>query len=147
MGERGYSVKDIPQLGDMKKIVHVRFVAFMVECSNCAAFPSGQYVIKRYVIVKLCNSLEEHTRKNVQMSTLVRNFAKQFLDALSKFEGFTYEKVFCFNAKENEVVTIEKNICGSFFKYIDNTGDILLEGSPQDVVKKAERFVHFIYIT
>ena len=57
------------------------------------------------------------------------------------------KKVFCFNAKENEVVTIEKNICGSFFKYIDNTGDILLEGSPQDVVKKAERFVHFIYIT
>ena len=30
------------------------------------------------------------------MSTLVRNFAKQFLDALSKFEGFTYEKSFLF---------------------------------------------------
>ena len=147
MGERGYSVKDISQLGDMKKIVHVRFVAFMVECSNCAAFPSGQYVIKRYVIVKLCNSLEEHTRKNVQMSTLVRNFAKKSLDALSKFEGFTYERVFCFNAKWKGVVAIEKNICGSFFKYIDNTDDILLEGSPQDVVKKSECFVHFIYVT
>ena len=22
--------------------------AFMAECSNCAAFPNGQYVIKRY---------------------------------------------------------------------------------------------------
>ena len=42
---------------------------------------------------------------------------------------------------------LSKKICGSFFKYIDNTGYILLEGSPHDVVKKAERFVHFIYIT
>ena len=57
------------------------------------------------------------------------------------------KKFFCFNAKGNEVVTIEKNICGSFFKYIGNTGDILLEGSPQDVVRKVACFVHFIYVT
>ena len=67
MGERGCSVKDISQLGDMK-IAHVCFVAFMAVCSNCAAFPNGQYV-KRYKkskiddIVQLCNSLGEHTKK------------------------------------------------------------------------------------
>ena len=29
---------------------------------------------------------------------------------------------------------------------INNTGDILLEGNPQDIVKKAECFVHFTYV-
>ena len=64
--------------------------------------------------VKLFNSLEEHTRKSVQMSKLARNFAKQFSgDALSEFEGFTYEKVFYGNVKrKNEFVTIEKYIMG-----------------------------------
>ena len=73
--------------------------AFIAECSNCAAFPNGQYVIKRYKkseiddIAKLFNSLEEHTRKSVEMSTLARNFAKQFPDdALSKFKGFTWKR-------------------------------------------------------
>ena len=94
--------------------------AFMAEWLNCAAFPNGQYVFKRYKkskiddFVKLFNSLEEHTRKSVQMSKLARNFAKQFSgDALSEFEGFTYEKVFYGNVKrKNEFVTIEKCIMG-----------------------------------
>ena len=96
--------------------------AFMAEWLNCAAFPNGQYVFKRFCIswskiddfVKLFNSLEEHTRKSVQMSKLARNFAKQFSgDALSEFEGFTYEKVFYGNVKrKNEFVTIEKCIMG-----------------------------------
>ena len=92
MGERGCSVKDISQLGDMK-IAHASFVAFMAVCSNCAAFPNGQYV-KRYKkskiddIVQLCNSLGEHTKKKkktVQMSTLVRNFAKQMFYQNQRF--------------------------------------------------------------
>ena len=49
--------------------------------------------------------------------------------------------------EKNEVVTIEKCICGSFFKYINNTGDILLKGNPQVVVKKIRYFIHFIYVT
>ena len=49
--------------------------------------------------------------------------------------------------EKNEVVTIEKCICGSFFKYINNTGDILLKGNPQVVVKKTRYFIHFIYVT
>ena len=71
--------------------------------------------------MKLFNSLEEHTRKSVQMSTLARNFAKQFSDdALSKFKGFTYEKVCYGNVKgKNEVVTVEKYIYGSCNKYIN----------------------------
>ena len=60
------------------------------------------------------NSLEEHKRKSVQMSKLARNFAKQFSgDALSEFEGFTYEKVFYGNVKrKNEFVTIKKYVMG-----------------------------------
>ena len=48
------------------------------------------------------------------MSKLARNFAKQFSgDALSEFEGFTYEKVFYANVKrKNEFVTIKKYIMG-----------------------------------
>ena len=94
--------------------------AFMAEWSNCAAFPNSQHVFKRYKkskidnFVKLFNSLEEHTRKIVQMSKLTRNFVKQFPDdALSESEGFTCEKVFYGNVKrKNEFVTIEKYIMG-----------------------------------
>ena len=64
--------------------------------------------------MKLSNSLEKCTRKSVQMSKLARNFAKKFSgDALSEFEGFTYEKVFYGNVKrKNEFVTFEKYIMG-----------------------------------
>ena len=94
--------------------------AFMAEWSNCAAFPNSQHVFKRYKkskiddFVKLFNSLEEHTRKSVQMSKLTRNFVKQFPDdALSESEGFTCEKVFYGNVKrKNEFVTFEKYIMG-----------------------------------
>ena len=94
--------------------------AFKAEWLDCAAFPNGQYVFKRYKkskiddFVKLFNSLEKHTRKSVQMSKLTRNFVKQFPDdALSEFEGFTCEKVFYGNVKrKNEFVTIEKYIMG-----------------------------------
>ena len=94
--------------------------AFMAEWLNCAAFSNGQYIFKRYKkskiddFVKLFSSLEKCARKSVQMSTLARNFAKQFSgDALSEFEGFTYEKVFYGNVKrKNEFVTVEKYIMG-----------------------------------
>ena len=64
--------------------------------------------------MKLFSSLEKCARKSVQMSKLARNFAKQFSgDALSEFEGFTYEKVFYGNVKrKNEFVTIKKYIMG-----------------------------------
>ena len=64
--------------------------------------------------MKLFSSLEKCARKSVQMSKLARNFAKQFSgDALSEFEGFTYEKVFYGNVKrKNEFVTVEKYIMG-----------------------------------
>ena len=35
---------------------------------------------------------------------------------------------------------------GCYNKYINNTGGILLEGNPQDIVKKAQSFVHFTYV-
>lgn len=80
------------------------------------------------------------------MSALARNFAKQFSDdTLSKFKDFTCEKIFTFAGK-NEVVTVKKYIYGSFNKHANNTGDILLKGNSQDIVEKAECFVHLTYV-
>ena len=152
MGERGCSVKDISQLGDMK-IAHASFVAFMAVCSNCAAFPNGQYV-KRYKkskiddIVQLCNSLGEHTKKKTNCANEYIGKKLCKTNVLSKSKVSHMKKFSMVKRKgKNEVVTIEKCICGSFFKYINNTGDILLKGNPQVVVKKIRYFIHFIYVT
>ena len=54
-----------------------------------------------------------------------------------------YTKLY-FGRLNDDFVTLESFIDGTFTKYINNTGDIILKDS--EVAKKAEAFVHYTYI-
>ena len=82
-----------------------------------------------------------HTRKQVQMSCLVRNFACLFEDEapLEFGECFGYNKVFLL-VDSFVPLTMEKFVEGGFSKYINNDGSIF---RPGDLVEKAECFCHY----
>ena len=111
----------------------------------------GKLVLKRYRedkvqdIISLFGSVESHTRKVVQMHALARYFAKRLREELPMDYGkaFMYTKLY-FGRLNDDFVTLESFIEGTFTKYINNTGDIILKDS--EVAKKAEAFVHYTYI-
>jgi len=96
---------------------------------------------------QLFNSVEDHTRKAVQINSLARNFAKTLeLEKPQKFgDTFSYTKV-SFGTLNGECVTVENFLDGTtqFSKYVNNTGDIYCDGS--EVSLKAETFVHYTYV-
>ena len=67
-----------------------------------------------YEIERLFGTIEAHTRKMVQMNSLVRNLALQMsLDAPGEFgDTFSYTKVY-FGKIDGEVVTLEKYLDGN----------------------------------
>ena len=91
------------------------------------------------------HSIEDHTRKMVQMNSLAQNFTmKLALDAPAEFgQTFSYTKVYL-GKLNGECVTLESYLNGTFQKYINNTGDIFGIGSEQSI--KAETFVHYSYV-
>ena len=126
--------------------------------ANIVPSDGKRYVIKRYSEASL-NKLQEfketpysHTRKTVQLHELARNYAKQLKNALvSKQQDvtkcFSYIKVSYGEVKnENEeVVTIEKYLPGTFFKYVNNDGNINLEYKTPDRLMAAT-LCHFSYV-
>ncbi len=113
---------------------------------------SGKMVLKRYKLERidelshLFNSLDEHTRKVVQMHALARHFAQMMSDEapLEYGETFTYTKLY-YGKLNDEAVTIEQFIDGTFAKYINNTGDILIKDNSV-IALKAESFAHYSYV-
>ena len=87
------------------------------------------------------------SRKVIQMNSLARNLAARFSDrcatVIEDFSKIVYNKVFFGKIDENEFVTVEKFIPGTFQKYINNDGTIVsgFETSA-DGLKKVEAFVH-----
>ena len=124
--------------------------------SNHHKFRDATYVIKRYKTSALENieilkqSPEIQSRKVVQMNSLARNLAARFSDrcatVIENFSKIVYNKVFFGKIDENEFVTVEKFIPGTFQKYINNDGTIVngVETSA-DGLKKVEAFVHYTY--
>ena len=114
---------------------------------------NGRYVLKRYkqdqiaAIVALFGSVDNHTRKCVQMHSLARYYAMQLeKEALSHADyGRTlqYSKVYV-GKTEGDLVTWESYMEGEFVKYINNDGHICKKGS--EVADKAEAFSHFTYV-
>ena len=110
-------------------------------------------MLKRYkqdqiaAIVALFGSLDNHTRKCVQMHSLARYYAMQLeKEALSHADyGRTlqYSKVYV-GKTEGDLVTLESYMEGEFVKYINNDGHICKKGS--EVADKAEAFSHFTYV-
>ena len=119
-------------------------------CGNSA------WMLKRYLpsaketIEKSKRSLESHTKKTVQTHALARNFAYQLEKALTESAGSQYVKPLRYNniyygvTDENEVVTVEEYVEGTFMKYINNDGIPCIERA-DDVSKKAECLAHFSY--
>ena len=113
--------------------------------------PGEKYVLKKFreeqtkEVERLFHSIEDHTRKMVQMNSLARNFAmKMALDAPAEFgQTFSYTKVYL-GKLDGECVTLESYMNGTFQKYINNTCDICAVGS--ELTMKAETFVHYSYV-
>ena len=98
----------------------------------------GDFVIKRFLpaeiterIIDQFNSLEEHSRKSVQMHSLARHLAQKFEQIVPEIFGetFKYTKLYfgkCELNGEASVVTIEKFLPGeNFIKYVNNDGCII----------------------
>lgn len=71
----------------------------------------------------LRSTVEDHTRKQVQMHEVVRNITQRFTSRVpSKFGDYIhYEKVF-YSVLDDLPVTEEELVPGEFRKYINNDG-------------------------
>ena len=113
---------------------------------------SGKMVLRHYKpecvddLSHLFNSLDDHTRKVVQMHALARHFAQMMHNEapLEYGETFMYTKLY-YDKLNDEAVTIEQVIEGKFTKYINNTGEILVNDN-SSIALKAESFAHYSYV-
>jgi hypothetical protein len=95
-------------------------------------------------------TVEQHTKKVVQMHYLARNFAARLHQELEQSsvsdvfgETLKYNKVFL-GKIDSEYVTVEEFAPGPFKKYINNTGNI--SGDPtSSISQKAECLAHYSY--
>ena len=94
-------------------------------------------------IEKLFKSIEEHTRKAVQMNALVRNFSFTLSsEAPVEYEQvLNYIKVY-FGKLYGDFVTLEDYLEAEFQKYVNNTGEIF---GKSELTLKAESFCHYTY--
>jgi hypothetical protein len=75
-------------------------------------------------------TVEEHTKKVMQMHYLARNVTAKMKEKLiangkeAQFgKIFHYKKIFLGKIGEDEYVTVEEFVDGLFVKYINNTGE------------------------
>ena len=124
--------------------------------SKTEGFDHTTWVIKKYLfktvsdIEYLGQTIEQHTKKIVQMHSLARNFTARLQQEVEKADlvdqfgpVFAYKKIY-FGKCAGECVTIEEFIAGTFEKHINNTGDICGDEN-SDVCQKAQCFVHYTY--
>ncbi|CAB4040642.1 transient receptor potential cation channel subfamily M member 6-like, partial [Paramuricea clavata] len=119
-------------------------------------FDSGEWVIKKYrdeaittIQEQLQITVEDHTRKQVQMHAVARNLTARFSAKVPEEFGETFQYGKVFYSHWNECpVTVEEYVPGVFSKYINNDGDII---EPDDIesdeiFQKAQCLVHFTYM-
>eukprot|EP00112_Aurelia_sp_Birch-Aquarium-sp1_P011464 Seg2410.5 transcript_id=Seg2410.5/GoldUCD/mRNA.D3Y31 product="Transient receptor potential cation channel subfamily M member 6" protein_id=Seg2410.5/GoldUCD/D3Y31 len=116
---------------------------------------SGTWVIKRYkqetleTITKLLGqTVEEHTKKVIQMHSLARNFCQQLSKRVTEVCPVEFGKVPSYGdiflgKIQDEVVSIEQYVSGDFVKYINNTGKV--DQSLDEVGEKMECLAHYSY--
>ncbi len=129
---------------------------FRAKCRDTSSCLADEWVIKKYrdeavatIKEQLQMTVEDHTRKQVQMHAVARNLTARFCTKVPKEfgEAFQYGKVFY--SQWNECpVTVEEYVPGVFCKYINNDGEII---EPDDIesdeiFQKAQCLVHFTYI-
>lgn len=127
--------------------------------SKTAGFCNQQWVVKRYlesavdIIQRTKQTLEQHTKKVVQMHMLARNFTKTLekelqLNGNLELYGktLTYNKIYMgrlHGQSGDEWVTVEEYIDGKFTKYLNNTG--IPCGVNSEIRQKCESLAHFSY--
>lgn len=124
--------------------------------SKHSEFAGCDWVIKRYTssgkdnIEELGLTLEDHTRKTVQMHLLAKNIASQLEQKIAKEntgrfgEVLKYKHIYYGVTEKDEHVTVEEYIPGNFIKYINNTGLACVEAS-NEFGLKAQCLTHFSY--
>lgn len=118
----------------------------------------SDWVVKKYketaiptIINDLKMSVEDHTRKQVQMHAVARNVTQRFtLKVPVEFgDSFQYGKVF-YSQLDDVPVTVEEYVPGEFMKYVNNDGKCLESHSDDpelvQVFEKAQCLAHFSYI-
>ena len=123
---------------------------------NCQLV-STKWVVKKYqdgAIKSITNdlkiSIEDHTRKQVQLHAVARNMAKQFSKKVPVQFGdsFHYKKTY-YSTLKDLPVTVEEFVPGQFIKYINNNGKVNLHPADdieEEIFAKAECFAHFTYV-
>ena len=128
-------------------------VAYIATAQH-ASYPT-KWVIKMAKVEKLADlqaavnlNNTQHTRKQVQMHSVVRSICQKFARKVPYAFGncFSYNEVY-FSTLNGTPVTVEEFIPGSFEKYSNNTA--LMEQARSDehlvFIQKAECFMHFSY--
>lgn len=104
--------------------------AFQATATNPEVQPS-RWVIKQYqeqsvdcITCDLNMTLEDHTRKQVQMHMAARSITKSFAAKVpSEFgETFQYNKAY-YAVYKDRPVTVEEFVEGEFHKYVNNDGN------------------------
>lgn len=127
--------------------------------SKTPEFCRQQWVVKKYlqstvdIIKETKQTIEQHTKKVVQMHMLARNFTQKLEKELKEGDNLelygktlTYKRIFLgrINGETGEQwVTVEEFIDGEFTKYINNTG--LPCGEDSEIRQKCESLAHFSY--
>ena len=124
--------------------------------SHAPGFVHRSWVVKKYLkcaeetIEDTNQTIEQHTRKVVQMHMLARNFASKLEqhvenEDIKEMFGQTlkFKKVYLGKMQDNKWVTVEEFIKGTFTKYLNNTG--ILCGAPSPIRDKCECLAHFSY--
>ena len=116
-----------------------------------------KYVVKKFLpssikIIEQINSSidsketqESFAKRAIQAHMLAKNFADQMRSIIkdSDFgETFTYSKPMLGKNNIGEIIMIEEFIPGSFLKYVNNDGRIVV-GPPKVLILKAECLAHF----
>ena len=124
--------------------------------SPTKGYSGRSWVLKMYLpktlkfIEELEQTVEDHTKKTVQMQSLARNIAETLYARVKAVcqdefgQSFIYTDIFMAKLENGEFVAIEEYIDGKFTKYINNTG-LVCGANASDVSKKAECLVHYSY--
>ena len=129
--------------------------SFKATVTNPEMQPS-LWVMKQYqdeavdtITCDLNMTLEDHTRKQVQMHMAARCITESFAAKVPLEFGdkFQYNKVY-YAVYKQQPVTIEEYVEGEFYKYVNNDGNCMT--SPREELdsayQKAECLVHYSYI-
>ena len=113
------------------------------------------YVVKKVFTIKIIEQInysidsketqESFAKRAIQAHMLAKNFADQMRSNLKEIdfgETLTYSKPMLGKNNIGEIIMIEEFIPGSFLKYVNNDGRIVV-GPPEELVIKAECLARF----